>query len=86
MPQRRHLPSYANEDDPSWEDVVTMVVIPGNDAGIHEAAGHWELLLTRVRQVQTAIDELKTGLEIWEGAAGDTYRDHLNQLSTGSTR
>jgi uncharacterized protein YukE len=75
-------PSYANEGDPSWEDVVNMVVVPGNDAGIYEAAGQWDLLLTRVRQVQTAIDELKTGLESWEGEAGDTYRNHLTQLST----
>jgi hypothetical protein len=75
-------PSYANEGDPSWEDVVNMVVVPGNATGIYEAAGQWDLLLTRVRQVQTAIDELKTGLETWEGAAGDTYRNHLTQLST----
>ena len=79
-------PSYANEGDPSWEDVVNMVVIPGNDAGIYEAAGQWDLLLTRVRQVQTAIDELKTGLESWEGAAGDTFRNHLTQLSTAITQ
>ena len=78
-------PNYANEGDPSWEDVVNMVVIPGNDTGIYEAAGQWDLLLTRVRQVQTAIDELKTGLESWEGAAGDTYRNHLTQLSTAIT-
>ena len=39
-------PSYADEHDPSWEDVVNMVVIPGNAGGIYEAAGQWDVLLT----------------------------------------
>ena len=55
-----NLPSYANEHDPSWEEVIAMVVIPGHAEAIHEAAGNWEKLISRVTSVSGQIQTLST--------------------------
>jgi hypothetical protein len=78
-----NLPSYANEHDPSWEDVIAMVVIPGHAEAINEAAGNWEKLLSRVTSVSQQIQTLSTQLGSWEGSAGEAYRGHLKELSDG---
>jgi uncharacterized protein YukE len=77
------LPSYANEHDPSWEEVIAMVVIPGHGEAITAAAGNWDLLLSRVKSVSGHIQELSSQLGSWEGEAGDAYRGHLKELTDG---
>ena len=79
--QAGQVPSYANEHDPSWEEVISMVVIPGQPGQIRDAAGNWEVLFSRIDQARAAIDQLSSGLQSWEGAAGDAYRRHLGELS-----
>jgi uncharacterized protein YukE len=78
-----NLPSYANEHDPSWEEVIAMVVIPGHAEAIHEAAGNWEKLISRITSVSGQIQTLSTQLNSWEGSAGEAYRGHLKELSDG---
>jgi uncharacterized protein YukE len=78
-----NLPKYANESDPSWEEVIAMVVIPGQPEAIRAAAGSWEMLLRGVQQVQTGLSDLSTGLQSWEGSAGEAYRGHLAELTKG---
>jgi hypothetical protein len=80
------VPSYANEGDPSWEEVIAMVVIPGQPGAVRDAAGAWELLFSRIEQVRSALDQLGSGLQSWEGAAGEAYRAHLSELSTRVTQ
>jgi uncharacterized protein YukE len=77
-----NIPSYANEYDPTWEEVITLVVIPGQPGAIRDAAGRWELLLLRIEQIRSALGQLSSGLYTWQGAAGEAYRQHLNELST----
>jgi hypothetical protein len=72
---------YVNEADPSWEDVITMVVIPGDPGHIRTAAGHWEVLFRRVEQAKKLLDDGIGDLKSWEGAAGETYRNHLSAVS-----
>jgi uncharacterized protein YukE len=76
-----NLPNYANEKDPSWEDVIAMVVIPGIPNGIHNAAGNLDVILSRIDQAQSSLHQLSTGLQSWQGAAGEAYRNHLNELT-----
>jgi uncharacterized protein YukE len=78
-------PNYANEHDPSWEEVIAMVVIPGQPGSIREAAGAWDVLISRVEQVRSALDSLSTSLAGWEGSAGEAYRGHLTELSSRIT-
>jgi len=73
--------SYVDEANPSWEEVITMVVIPGNPASIYNAAGHWEVLFSRIEEAKWMVDQEIRRLQSWEGAAGDTYRTHLGQIS-----
>jgi hypothetical protein len=79
--QAGQVPSYADEHDPSWEEVISMVVIPGQPGQIRDAAGNWEVLFSRIDQARSAIDQLSAGLQSWEGAAGEAYRNHLGELS-----
>ena len=44
--QAGQVPSYADEHDPSWEEVISMVVIPGQPGQIRDAA---RSLIRRVR-------------------------------------
>ena len=37
--QAAQVPSYANEHDPSWEEVISMVVIPGQPGQIRVGVG-----------------------------------------------
>lgn len=74
---------YVDEGDPSWEEVIAMVVIPGNPTAIYNAAGSWEVLFSRIEQAQAMLDQLNWNLQGWQGAAADTYRERLNGLSMG---
>src|SRR6185369_11800354 len=47
---------YANEHDPSWEDVIAMVVIPGEPDRITAVADTWALLFTRMSEVKRVLD------------------------------
>lgn len=72
---------YVNEADPSWEDVITMVVIPGQPDHIRNAAGIWGILFNRIEQAKKLLDDGIGDLKTWEGAAGETYRNHLSSVS-----
>ncbi|WP_327004205.1 hypothetical protein OHA72_55715 [Dactylosporangium sp. NBC_01737] len=74
--------SYANEGDPSWEDVIAMVVIPGSPARIKQAADEWTALLSRLAEVERVLKAVKSDLETWKGAGGDQYRSHLDMMTT----
>jgi len=76
---------YVNESDPSWEEVITMVVIPGDPSAIYRAAGAWEVLFSRIGQAKAMIDQVVQSVQGWQGAAGETYREHLIGLSQGLT-
>jgi uncharacterized protein YukE len=76
---------YVNEADPSWEEVVAMVVIPGNPDAVKNAAGAWEVVFEEIGQAKGLIDRVAQGLQSWQGAAADAYRDHLNTLGQGMT-
>jgi hypothetical protein len=73
--------SYANEQDPSWEDVIAMVVIPGEPERIREAAGQWDVLFSRIEEVRRLLDDGIKDLETWKGAGGEAYRQHLGVVS-----
>src|SRR5262245_42439022 len=62
--------AYVDERDPSWEEVITMVVIPGNPDAINDAAGAWEVLFGRIEQAHAMIENTVRGLQGWQGAAG----------------
>jgi hypothetical protein len=72
---------YVNEADPSWEDVISMVVIPGQPDHIRNAAEIWGVLFTRIEQAKKLLDDGIGDLKTWEGAAGETYRNHLSGVS-----
>ncbi|GGM05677.1 WXG100 family type VII secretion target [Dactylosporangium sucinum] len=72
--------AYANEKDPSWEDVIAMVVIPGNPAAIEQAADEWRELLRRVHEVERVLTEVNKDLEHWKGAGGEEYRRHISDM------
>ncbi|MEV0135868.1 hypothetical protein AB0H83_46435 [Dactylosporangium sp. NPDC050688] len=74
--------SYANEADPSWEDVIAMVVIPGSPARIKQAADEWSVLLQRLSEVERVLTAVKADLESWKGAGGEQYRSHLTMMIT----
>ncbi|MEV4513988.1 hypothetical protein AB0K00_34145 [Dactylosporangium sp. NPDC049525] len=74
--------SYANEGDPSWEDVIAMVVIPGSPARIKQAADEWTALLSRLGEVERVLKAVKSDLETWKGAGGEQYRSHLDTMVT----
>ncbi|MEV6344871.1 WXG100 family type VII secretion target [Actinoplanes sp. NPDC051851] len=74
---------YVDEANPSWEDVITMVVIPGEPGHIRSAAGVWQVIFSRIEQAKTLLDDGIGDLETWEGDAGDKYREHLTKVSTG---
>ncbi|WP_238006721.1 hypothetical protein KZZ52_46850 [Dactylosporangium sp. AC04546] len=71
---------YANEKDPSWEDVIAMVVIPGNPAAIEQAADEWRELLRRVHEVERVLTEVNKDLETWKGAGGEEYRRNITDM------
>lgn len=75
-------PAYANEGDPSWEDVIAMVVIPGSPARIKQAAGDWTVLLQRVAEVERVLKAIQADLESWKGPGGEEYRNHLTTMIT----
>src|SRR2546427_11022606 len=72
---------YVNESDPSWEEVVAMVVIPGNPGAIHNAAGAWEVVFEQIGQAKSILDQTTQSLQGWQGAAADAYRTHLGTIS-----
>jgi uncharacterized protein YukE len=72
---------YVDENDPTWEEVITMVVIPGNPQAIYEAAGGWQVVFSRVQQAQAMLDQLNWSLQNWTGPAADTYKQRLNTIS-----
>ncbi|GAA1524860.1 hypothetical protein GCM10009827_046880 [Dactylosporangium maewongense] len=74
--------SYANEGDPSWEDVIAMVVIPGSPARVRQAADEWTALLTRLGEVERVLKAVQADLETWKGPGGEEYRNHLTTMIT----
>jgi len=72
--------SYVDEANPSWEEVITMVVIPGQPDAIRNASGQWEVLFSRLDEARSMVDQEVQRLQTWEGAAGDTYRQHLTEI------
>jgi len=72
---------YANEHDPSWEDVIAMVVIPGEPDRITAVADKWTVLFTRLREVKRVLDDGIADLANWKGPGGEAYRAHLEQVS-----
>ncbi|MEV6344869.1 hypothetical protein [Actinoplanes sp. NPDC051851] len=72
---------YVDEGDPSWEDVITMVVIPGEPGHIRSAAGVWEVIFSRIEQAKALLDDGIGDLKSWEGDAGTAYREHLTGVS-----
>ena len=58
-----------------------MVVIPGHPGAIRNASGAWEVLFSRVEQARSMVDQLSSGLQTWEGSAGESFRGHLNLVS-----
>jgi hypothetical protein len=73
---------YANEGDPSWEDVIAMVVIPGEPERARQAADLWDKLFKEMREVKRVLDDGLKDLENWKGAGGEAYRQHLTAVST----
>src|SRR5690242_15386176 len=72
---------YANEGSPSWEDVIAMVVIPGEPERARLAADLWDKLFKEMREVKRVLDDGIKDLETWKGAGGEAYRTHLTGLS-----
>src|SRR5690349_21233464 len=72
---------YANEGNPSWEDVIAMVVIPGEPDRARLAADLWDKLFKEMREVKRVLDDGIKDLETWKGAGGEAYRKHLTGLS-----
>jgi hypothetical protein len=79
--QAGQVPSYANEHDPSWEEVISMVVIPASRARSATPPATGRSCSAGSTRPRAAIDQLSSGLQSWEGAAGDAYRRHLGELS-----
>src|SRR6185312_9461828 len=72
---------YANEGNPSWEDVIAMVVIPGEPDRARLAADLWDKLFKEMREVKRVLDDGIKDLETWKGPGGEAYRKHLTGLS-----
>jgi len=72
---------YANEKDPSWEDVIAMVVIPGEPDRITAVADTWAVLFTRMGEAKRVLDDGIADLASWKGPGGEAYRAHLAQVS-----
>jgi hypothetical protein len=73
--------SYTNEADPSWEDVIVMVYIPGEPGRVKAAAQGWRILFDRINEIKRLLDDGTKDLETWRGQAGQAYRDHLTEIS-----
>jgi uncharacterized protein YukE len=72
-----------NEADPSWEEVVTMVVIPGHPDMIRDASGAWQVLFSRVEQARSLVDQVNSNLASWQGASAESYKGHIAGVSQG---
>jgi uncharacterized protein YukE len=74
-----------NEADPSWEEVITMVVIPGHPEKIREASGSWEVLFHNIEQARTMVDQVGAGVTGWEGQTATAFKSHISNLSQNMT-
>jgi hypothetical protein len=74
-----------NEADPTWEEVITMVVIPGHPEKIREASGSWEVLFRNVEQARGMIEEVIGNVSTWEGDTATSFKAHMSDVSKGMT-
>jgi len=74
-----------NEADPTWEEVITMVVIPGHPEKIREASGSWEVLFRNVEQAKGMVDQVIGGVASWQGQTADSFKTHMTAVSQSMT-
>jgi uncharacterized protein YukE len=74
-----------NEADPSWEEVITMVVIPGHPEKIREASGSWEVLFRNIEQARGMVDQVTNTVSSWEGQTATAFKSHMTNLSQNMT-
>jgi hypothetical protein len=60
-----------NEKDPSWEEVITMVVIPGRPDSIKNTSQLWSVLFKRMNEAIHLLEDGTKDLKSWEGDAGE---------------
>jgi uncharacterized protein YukE len=68
-----------NEKDPSWEEVITMVTIPGRPENIRNASQIWKVIFSRLEQAIHLLEDGIGDLKSWEGEAGEAYRANLTK-------
>jgi hypothetical protein len=68
-----------NERDPSWEEVITMVVIPGRPDSIRNASQIWTMIFKRMNEAIHLLEDGIGDLKSWEGEAGEAYRANLTR-------
>ncbi|MEV4757080.1 hypothetical protein AB0J86_18475 [Micromonospora sp. NPDC049559] len=71
-----------DEKDPSWEEIITMVVIPGRPASIRNASQIWSVLFKRMESAAQLLEDGIKDLKSWEGQAGEAYRANLTRRVT----
>jgi uncharacterized protein YukE len=74
-----------NEADPTWEEVITMVVIPGHPEKIREASGSWEVLFRNVEQARGMVDQVISSVATWEGDTATAFKNHMTDVSSNMT-
>jgi hypothetical protein len=83
MPFAGNGKRVCNEADPSWEEVITMVVIPGHPEKIREASGSWEVLFRNVEQARGMVEQVIGNVSTWEGDTATAFKTHMNDVSKG---
>lgn len=64
---------------PSWEQIVSDVVVSSNYYGIDAAADGWHDVFRHMETLRDDIDRLSKESEAWKGPAADEFRKHLKK-------
>ncbi|GAA4217962.1 hypothetical protein [Actinocatenispora rupis] len=66
---------------PSWEEIVTDIVICSNYYGIDDAATGWSAIFRHMGTLRDDVDRLAKESKPWKGQAADDFRKHLKKCS-----
>ena len=66
--------------DPSWEDCVNQVLIPGDPGAIDDAGFRWQNIFTALEDVKHTLDSEVLRMEGWSGPAADAYKTAVGSI------
>jgi hypothetical protein len=67
-------------DDPSWEDCVNAILIPGDPGAIDDAGFRWQNIFTALADVKHVLDNYVLSEDGWSGPAADAYKTAIGSV------